>query len=545
MKDNIEKIKDIKDIKEVFINFIPIFFNTKKTINIFSMCFYRIKKEDKKKKINKYMVLNDDKYKVSFLFKKGLIRITIKKYTYYFNIYKASFEKEKLLSYPPQNLIKCLFENEEKEITLPVVYNLIYFKKSRGLTSRIYKIDNSNLVCYFRQARLNSIAITVRNANETDKFSNKVKIFFAKILSLITPKKDIILMYEKESNKYEESASMVYERLIDKGYKNVYYIIRKNSPHVSLIKDKYKDNIIYSFTFKHFYYFFKCHKFIGTESVPHSIELRAANKYIARRFVKKDYKQVFLQHGVMYMIALDSKTRGSFRKNGNELPIDAKIVVSSKLEADHFVELGGFDYDDLYITGLPFYDRTIKKDDADKIVIMPTWRNWDYNILMSDYKKSSYYNFVKRIIGNIPKEYMDKVYVLPHPLVLELFKKTDLANLIPDMISYDKVLEETNLLITDYSSISYSAFYRGSNVIFCWEELDDCMKEYESHLMLNDDNVFGDVAYKSKDIYELVKKNYNKPQQEKYKERYKKIVEFSDNKNTERLIKHLKDDKLI
>ena len=40
----------------------------------------------------------------------------------------------------------------------------------------------------------------------------------AKVLSLVTPKKDIILLYEKECNKYEESSSVVYERLIDLGY---------------------------------------------------------------------------------------------------------------------------------------------------------------------------------------------------------------------------------------------------------------------------------------------------------------------------------------
>jgi CDP-glycerol glycerophosphotransferase (TagB/SpsB family) len=152
---------------------------------------------------------------------------------------------------------------------------------------------------------------------------------------------------------------------------------------------------------------------------------------------------------------------------------------------------------------------------------------------------------VNNIIKNIPKEYYDNLYVLPHPLILDKLKNTDLNKWIPDIISYDKILEDTALLITDYSSISYSAFYRGANVIFCWEELDECMNNYNSHLMLNKKNAFGDISYKYEDIYELVKKNYLKPQRENYKKNYKKIVEFNDNKNTDRLIEYLKKDNII
>ena len=104
-----------------------------------------------------------------------------------------------LVNYPPQNLLKIVYKNKETEIFMPVVYNLIHIKKYKGLTSKVYKIPNSELACYFRQANYNSIAVTVRNPNITDNKINRLKIFFAKILSVITPKKDIILLYEKEN----------------------------------------------------------------------------------------------------------------------------------------------------------------------------------------------------------------------------------------------------------------------------------------------------------------------------------------------------------
>ena len=258
----------------------------------------------------------------------------------------------------------------------------------------------------------------------------------------------------------------------------------------------------------------------------------------------KHNRFVFLQHGVMYMVSLDSKERTAFIK-GKSMPRTAKIVVSSELEAKHFTDLGGFDINDLYISGLPAYDKNIKNDDADHITIMPTWRPWDFNVLESDYKKSSYYKMIMNMIKSVPKKYKDKIYLLPHPLIKERFANTDLAYLIPDEISYDKVLEKTSLLITDYSSISYSAFYRGSNVIFCWMEKDECMEHYGAHLMLNEKNTFGDVCYDYKELGKLIEKNYLKPQTKHHKNNYSKIVEFHDGKNTERLVNFLKRDKII
>lgn len=542
-KNNIDNIKTIKDIKEIFINLCPIFYHKNNNLCILSMCFYRLKKQDNKEVYKKYITLNDDYYEFKTLLKKG-IRLNIKNYTYFFNIYKCIIPLDKLSKYPPQNLIKICFENK-KEIYMPVIYNLIHMQKFKGLTSKVYPIKDTDLVCYFRQANNNSIAITVREPNVTDKKINKIKIFFAKLLSLITPKKDIIFLYEKESNKYEESASVVYERLIDLNYKNVFYLINKNSNHNSFIKEKYQKNIIHTHTFKHYYYFFKCHKFIGTESIPHSIELRAADKYITKKYIKKNYQQVFLQHGVMYMISMDAKTRSGLRKNGNEMPIDAKVVVSSEKEAQHLIDLGGFNKEDLYKTGLPFYDRTIKKENADKIVIMFTWRQWDYNLLITNYKEASYYKIIKKVINNIPKKYHDKLILLPHPLILNKFKNIDLNKWIPDIKSYDKILEDTALLITDYSSIAYSAFYRGSNVIFCWDELEECMEKVGGHLMLNEDNVFGDITYNCENIGSLIEKNYLKNQNKKYQKNYQEIVEFKDNKNTDRLIEKLKNDNFI
>ena len=73
------------------------------------------------------------------------------------------------------------------------------------------------------------------------------------------------------------------------------------------------------------------------------------------------------------------------------------------------------------------------------------------------------------------------------------------------------------------------------------------MEQYGAgtNLMLNEDNCFGDICYTPEQVSDVIEKNYLQHQEKKYVDRYRKIVEFNDNKNTERLINYLKRDKLI
>ena len=390
--------------------------------------------------------------------------------------------------------------------------------------------------------RTKEVRLLFRERNMSDSFGMNVRIILAWLLAKVYKPGDIILMYEKKSARYEESASVLYENLIDQGYRNVWYIIDKDSEDVQRIPEKYRKNLIWKMSFRHCWYFFACKKFIGTEMLAHAFEVRPFNTLVLRKLNERDKTYVFLQHGVMYMISLDSGSRNFFRV-GDKYDNYA-VVVSSKLERDHFVDLGGYDMEQVLISGLPKFDRNRWNEGADRIVIMPTWRAWEYNQARIDFTQTKYYQFISRIFYAIPEEYRDKITILPHPLVFDIIRDTQ-TELSPWMeldTQYNSILEDTKLLITDYSSIAYDAFYRGANVIFCWEELQYALENYgeNAKLMLNETNVFGDVCYDTDTIREAFLKNYTDGQQEKYIRRYSRIVEFHDGKNTERLIALLK-----
>lgn len=468
----------------------------------------------------------------------------IRKRKYIFLIYKIYIPFDKVLDFNIHN--KLVFSGTDKKgygFRKRLSYHVYNFRNGKFKLSKLKVLNNKNTAIYLRQSTKNSIYLTNRQINITDSKKERRKLFFAWLLSKIFVKK-IIILYEKECRKYEESASVLYEKLIDMGYKNVYYILDRKNYLELKIRDKYRKNIVIKNTFKHYLYFFSAKTLMGTESPAHAIELRISYKKAVCRIYGNKFNYIFLQHGVMYMISLDSHGRSFFRKDGI-MPKKAKIVVSSKAEANHFIELGGYELRDLYVCGLPKFDKNVRNKKHDKIVIMSTWRPWEFNLLRDKPYETGYYKFIMNIIKNIPKNLIENVIILPHPLIIDAFKETDLKKYMVENITYDEILKEADVIITDYSSIVYDAFYRGSNVIFCWKDRDECMKKYGGHLLLNDNNVFGDVCYSYNEIKDLILKNYEKKQLEKYKKRYEKIVEFHDNKNTDRLIMMLKKDKII
>ena len=126
---------------------------------------------------------------------------------------------------------------------------------------------------------------------ESDDSENQKDLSFSYNFS-IQESKDLVLLFEKESSRYEESASVVYEKLIDKGYKNAYYIIDEGNVKLKDIKEKYKRNIIYKDSLKHIMYFFKCKKFVGTESLGHAMQLRIASRLVVNKLNKKEIPKV-------------------------------------------------------------------------------------------------------------------------------------------------------------------------------------------------------------------------------------------------------------
>lgn len=467
---------------------------------------------------------------------------------YRLNTYKMVFDLAEVKDFDIQNKLVLTYGDHQGR----VLYDARDLRGGKNKNSRIFIHDGVSV--YFRQNIHNTMFLTVRDTNQYDYPEGQKRIEKARRNAKKLKDEDIVLLYEKKCQKYEESASVLYEKLIDMGYNNAYFVTDTSLPEVQRLPEKYKRNLIEKDSDKHLEYFFACNKFISTETIEHALQLRVASKPVQDKLNTdtKDLMYVFLQHGPTYMVSLNMDLRNGFRKKENYKL--HKTVVSSKLEAEHFIELGGMSMDDLYITGMAKFDRSIRNEGADRIVIMPTWRRWETNQARDDIKQTNYYKMIRLMYESVPEDMRDKVIILPHPLMADRFadipEDSDDAEFSRKILvtgSYEPILRDCEVLITDYSSISYDAYYRGAKVVFYWAEKDECMTHYGegTHLMLNLDNVFGPVAMNGPEITAALKETYGKEQDSLYLERYRKIIEFHDGRNTERIIEHLIADGVI
>lgn len=462
--------------------------------------------------------------------------------------YTIKIMNEDIKTLEIQNKVNFYYEDEAGfGFRKGVKYNLFHLKKGKNKQGPIRVFDSEETSAYFRQSKNNILYLTVRKKNLTDAKSEQRKLNLAYWLAKFSRSSNIVLLYEKESSRYEESASVLYEKMIDLGYHNAYFILDKNYPYIDSIDEKYRKNIIYKGTFRHYYYFFRSKTFLGSEALVHVIDLRISNKHALDKINAKDINYVFLQHGVMYMVSLDSESRRFFKP----MKTDGlyRVVTSSKAEAAHFIELGGYDPSFIYVCGLPKFDRNKWDPSADKIVIMPTWRPWEYNEARYDFQETKYYRMICRIFKAIPADLREKIVILPHPLFYDAVRDAEfeLKPYLNIDQKYDDVLKETKVLITDYSSIAYDAFYRGCNVIFYWEEKDECMENYgpSTKLMLNEENSYGDICYCPDDLAKVIRENYSHSQTLQHQEKYHQLVDYHDGKNTERLIELLRKDGIL
>ncbi len=471
------------------------------------------------------------------------------------NSYRMSIDISEARGFDIQNK---LIVNYKDKYDGYIVYDVRDMRTGMNKNSELFIHDG--ITCYLRQNILNRMVLTVRDTNRYDYPEEQERLARAVRNAAQYRDRDIVMMYEKHCARYEESASVLYEKLIDLGYDNVYFVCDLSSPAVRGLDEKYRKNLIAKDSDRHLEYFFAANKFISSESIDHALQLRIASKAALDKITKEPLEYVFLQHGPTYMISLNKDLRRAFLKKPQYRL--HKTVVSSELEAQHFIELGGMERDDLYITGMAKFDKACRNEGADKIIIMPTWRRWELNQAREDITQTNYYKMIRVMYESVPEELRDRVIILPHPLMAEKVRAiaggdaaadagadidAEMCSRILMADSYDKVLRDCDMLITDYSSISYDAYYRGANVVFYWAEKDECMTHYGegTKLMLNMDNVFGPVAMSGDELAAIVRETYGTEQKQADIERYRKIVEFHDGRNTDRIVEHLIKDGVL
>ena len=374
-------------------------------------------------------------------------------------------------------------------------------------------------------------------------FANRSKNFFARVFSKLLGGNGSALLFEKETFKANESGYYVFEKIMERKENiksKVYFVIDKNSPDFEKVYSKYPKNTLIKYTFKHYLNIYRSKCFISSELSNHVINPRLYIRSINKVIQKKPL--VFLQHGIMFAKPVDNPAAAGFKKNNGAINF-YKCVVSSDLEATQFHWLG-FNDNDLIKCGLPKFDVSYMNKDADKILVMLTYRYWEEALVMNPetINETTYYNAYMEILNAFEKEgLLDKVLISCHPKFAECI--INAAPKYEPIVEKDinKALENSKIFITDYSSASYDAHYRGAYVIYYWKERDYLIENYKAVPPVNEDNCDGVPAFSIDALVNEVKhaiaNDYKMDPM--YQERYKKINEFDDNRNGDRLVDSL------
>lgn len=191
---------------------------------------------------------------------------------------------------------------------------------------------------------------------------------------------------------------------------------------------------------------------------------------------------VFLQHGV----TKDDLSGWLNRFNVNA----AGFVTAAKAEADS-IRNGPYLYpeDTVWLTGFPRFDR-LCHDEKRCITIMPTWRHmWStaadpktgIRYLREGFTEGAFYCFYNRLLNDprllsAAKEHGFTVRFLPHPTLqphIDLFTHSSAVTFLHASTPYRQVFAESDLILTDYSSVAFDFAYLRKPVLYSQFDRDE------------------------------------------------------------------------
>ena len=320
------------------------------------------------------------------------------------------------------------------------------------------------------------------------------------LLLLILPSK-LILGYKRiwlvseRPNEARDNGYVFYRYLVNAHPEiNVYYLISKKSPDLAKIKKTGGKYISYG-SFKHWFYFAGC-----KYSISSTIECLAPNSYLLffQNKVGLPHKNIFLQHGV-----IDTNMDFLYRKYNN---IDL-FICGAKLEYDDVLLNYGYGDGTAY-TGLARFDNYFDLKFKKQILVMPTWRRGADDI---DIKESDYFKYWTSLLNNktlfeLLERSGVRLYFYIHPVFqkyINYFKSNSDYVFIADFEHYDvqKLLMESKLLITDYSSVLFDfAFMKKPTLYYQFDRESYYMNHYKKGYFSYDKDAFGYVCLNEKDL---------------------------------------------
>ena len=385
--------------------------------------------------------------------------------------------------------------------------------------------------------------------NEFIKIKSKFKYFvFLLIYFVLLPIARLIY--------FRKNRWIICERSVeaqDNGY-IFYNYLKKNHPEIKVtyIIDKNcedakkfsgADRIVHFASFKHFLLAIGSSVCISSQLFGYAPWIVFAT-YLRRNKTKS--KHIFLQHGI-----IKNEHKGL---HGDVCKALSLFVCGAKPEYDYILSRFNYDKEIPRYTGLARFDFLYSShyNSKNQILIMPTWRSELINVGISDFKKSCFFKEWNSLIQN--KELLDacrkndttiKFYLhFEMQKYCSLFSSSDVV----DVVKYgeetvQKLLIESKLLITDFSSVYFDVAYMNKPVIYYqFDESTFYSNHYEKGYFDYRRDGFGRVCITNFDVIQSIKvylKN-NYKVEKMFRHRARIFFTMNDNNNCKRIFEAIK-----
>ncbi|MEC0282003.1 CDP-glycerol glycerophosphotransferase family protein [Terribacillus saccharophilus] len=371
-----------------------------------------------------------------------------------------------------------------------------------------YSVDmGDNFILYPYITAGDSLSLGYRQKGEYETFKYKWNETVAYILYLLLfvfmkPQK-IWVIHEKYSETAQDNGYYFFKHCVENHpEKKVFYIIKKESDDLRNLK-KYKKRVVYFMSIRHIFYMLISSRMISSEAKGHAYAWRVSHGFIRDIVNQKHF--VFLQHGVLGLKKVD-KTFNAHGQNHADL-----FITSSEFEKEIVNNYFGYKYENILVSGLARWDaidRNVNKmfDGKREIFMMPTWRNWLDEVSTEEFIESAYFKEYSKMLQS-PKlssllEQYDLIlnfYVHPKfmPYVENFKSMSDRVRVIQfGEEQINTLLMRSSLLITDYSSIAWEAYYQDIPVLFFQFDLEMYELLQGGYMDLRND-LFGEAAYEA------------------------------------------------
>lgn len=261
------------------------------------------------------------------------------------------------------------------------------------------------------------------------------------------------------------------------------------------------------------------------------------------------FKFVFLQHGITKDDMSGWLNR--YKKNISLFVTGGKEEYKSIIEGDY-----NLNKDQVVLSGFPRFDNLVS-DDKKQILIVPTWRKKlveekdqvnGIRPYSPTFKNSLFFKAYNDLINDPQliekaKEKGYEIVFFPHPDIqqqIDDFKRNDYVKFAPYDTPYQKMFNESSLLITDYSSVAFDFGYEKKPVVYYhFDEGNSYEKGYFDYETMG----FGDIVDKHEDLIANLLASLEQDCEitEKYKARIEGFYGYTDNHNCQRVYEAIKE----